>query len=59
MYIMTKEGKVIYFDVTKFNSDNEMYTTLWKVLYGIDLPTQEVSLLDDIIDYVNGEKSFV
>lgn len=56
---MTKEGKIIYFDVTKFNSDNEMYERLWKLLYNIDLPKEEVHFLDDIVDYVNGEKSFV
>ena len=36
MYIMTKEGKIMYFDVTKFNSEYEMYTELWKLLYGIE-----------------------
>jgi len=59
MFIMTKEGKIIYFDITKFNSDNEMYETLWNVLYGIDLPKENDDFIDSLVDYVSGEKNFV
>ena len=56
---MTKEGKIVYFDVSKFNSDDEMYETLWKELYGIDLPKENDNFIDSLVDYINGEKNFV
>ena len=59
MYIMTKEGDILYFDITKFNSDNEMYQTLWKISYGINLPKENENILDSIVEYVNGEKKFI
>ena len=56
---MTKEGEIMYFDVTKFNSDYEMYNELWKLLYGIELPKENENFIDSLVEYVNGEKSFM
>jgi len=59
MFIMNYNGEIINFDVSKFNNDKEMYITMWKILYNIDIPKNEKDFLEDIVDYVNGEKLLV
>ena len=59
MYIMKHTGEVIYFDMSKFNNDEEMYRHLWKLMYDIDIPKNDKDFLECIVDYVNGEKILV
>jgi hypothetical protein len=59
MFIMNYKGEIINFDMSKFNNDEEMYRTMWKILYNIDIPKNDKDFLEDIVDYVNGEKLLV
>ena len=59
MYIMTYLGDIVFFDMSKFNNDEEMYTTLWKLLYNVDIPKEDKDFLEDIVEYVNGDKLLV
>ena len=59
MFIMDYKGEIINFDMSKFNNDEEMYRTMWKILYNIDIPKNDKDFLEDIVDYVNGEKLLV
>ncbi len=59
MFIMDYKGEIINFDMSKFNNDEEMYRTMWKILYNIDIPKNDKNFLEDIVDYVNGEKLLV
>ena len=56
---MKHTGEVIYFDMSKFNNDEEMYQHLWKLMYDIDIPKNDKDFLESIVDYVNGEKILV
>jgi hypothetical protein len=59
MYVMNYKGEIVYFDMSKFNNDEEMYTHLWKIVYNIDIPKNDKNFLDDILGYVNGDKLLV
>ena len=59
MFIMDYKGEIVNFDMSKFNNDKEMYRTMWKILYNIDIPKNDKDFLEDIVDYVNGEKLLV
>lgn len=59
MFIMDYKGEIVNFDMSKFNNDEEMYRTMWKILYNIDIPKNDKNFLEDIVDYVNGEKLLV
>tara|TARA_B100001121_G_C18224731_1_gene405325 strand:+ start:352 stop:522 length:171 start_codon:yes stop_codon:yes gene_type:complete len=56
---MKHTGEIIYFDMSKFNNDKEMYEHLWKLMLNIDIPKNDKDFLDSIVDYVNGEKLLV
>ena len=59
MYIMSYEGEIVFFDLSKFNQDEEMYISLWKILYNIEIPKNDKDFLNSIVEYVNGEKILV
>ena len=59
MYIMTYLGDIVFFDMSKFNNDEKMYETLWKLLYNVDIPKEDKDFLEDIVEYVNGDKLLV
>tara|TARA_B100001063_G_C16767564_1_gene559600 strand:+ start:85 stop:255 length:171 start_codon:yes stop_codon:yes gene_type:complete len=56
---MTYLGDIVFFDMSKFNNDEEMYETLWKLLYNVDIPKEDKDFLEDIVEYVNGDKLLV
>lgn len=59
MYVMNYKGEIVYFDMSKFSNDEEMYINLWKLLYNINIPKNDKNFAEDILDYVNGEKLLV
>ena len=59
MFVMNYKGEIIYFDMSKFNNEKEMYIKLWKLMYNIDVPKKEKNFMESIVDYVNGEKLLV
>lgn len=59
MFIINAKGKYEYFDFTKFNSDEDMYLKLWYILYGVKIEKDETSSLQDIVDFVNGDKFLI
>jgi hypothetical protein len=59
MYVMNYKGEIVYFDMSKFSNDEEMYVNLWKLLYNIDIPKTDKNFADDILDYINGDKLLV
>ena len=42
MFIMSYKGEIVNFDMSKFNNDEEMYRTMWKILYNIDIPKERL-----------------
>jgi|TARA_B100000795_G_scaffold192723_1_gene147102 hypothetical protein len=56
---MNYKGEIVYFDMSKFSNDEEMYINLWKLLYNINIPKNDKNFAEDILDYINGEKLLV
>lgn len=57
MIVRNYKGKLVVIDETKFSSERELYITLWKIKYNIDIAKKND--IQDILDYVDGEKKFV
>lgn len=57
MWIRDYKGKFIFLDENKFSSEREFYIELWKIKYNIDIAKK--SDMEDILDYIDGEKLFV
>ena len=57
MIVRNYKGKLVVIDETKFSSERELYITLWKIKYNIDIAKKYE--IQDILDYVDGEKMFV
>ena len=61
MWIRNYEGNLVYFDITKYHNEKDLYIKLWKIKYNIDLDKSNKSktVLRSITDYVNGIKDSV
>ena len=44
MWIRNYEGKLVYFDITKYHNETDLYIKLWKIKFNIDIN-------EDHIDY--------
>lgn len=57
MYVRNKSGKLVYVKREKYSNDRDFYIDLWRIKYGIKIAKQND--INNLIDYVNGEKNFV
>lgn len=57
MYVRNKSGKIVYIDRKKYSNDRDFYIALWRIQYGIKIA--KPYNINNLIDYVNGEKNFV
>jgi len=55
MFIFNKEQGYIFFDTSKFNSDEEMYEKLWNEMYNVTISKEEENTVQDIVDYINND----
>ena len=51
-------GNIVKINISKFNTTFEFYQYLWKIKYNKNI-TYTTSNINDIIDYVNGNKKFI
>ncbi len=58
MYIRNWRGKMIFFDVSKINSEKEYYSKLWKIMYNVNMNV-DIEQKENIIKYINGEIDFI
>ena len=57
MYVRNKSGKLEYINRDKYSNDRDFYIDLWRIKYGIKIAKQND--INNLLDYVNGEKNFV
>lgn len=57
MWVRNYKGKLVFLDENKYSSEREFYIVLWKTKYNIDIAKKED--IEDILDYVDGEKKFI
>jgi hypothetical protein len=57
MYVRNKSGKLVYIKKESYNNDRDFYIDLWRIKYGMKIAKQND--INNLIDYVNGEKNFV
>ena len=57
MYVRNKSGKLVYIKRDKYSNDRDFYIALWRIKYGLKIA--KTNNINNIINYVNGEKNFV
>ena len=57
MYVRNKSGKLEYINRDKYSNDRDFYIDLWRIKYGIKIDKKND--INNLINYVNGEKNFV
>ena len=57
MYVRNKQGKLVQIKRDKYSNDRDFYIDLWRIKYGIKIAKQND--INNLIEYVNGEKNFV
>ena len=57
MYVRNKQGKLVHIKRDKYSNDRGFYIDLWRIKYGIKIAKQND--INNLIEYVNGEKNFV
>lgn len=57
MYVRNKSGKLVYINRGKYSNTKDFYIDLWRIKYGLKIAKQND--INNLIDYVNGEKNFV
>tara|TARA_B100000989_G_C19517972_1_gene462656 strand:- start:89 stop:262 length:174 start_codon:yes stop_codon:yes gene_type:complete len=57
MYVRNKQGKLVHIKRDKYSNDRDFYIDLWRIKYGIKIAKQND--INNLIEYVNGEKNFV
>ena len=58
MYIRNWRGKIVFFDVSKINSEKEYYSKLWKIMYNIKIDV-DIKQKENMVKYINGEQDFI
>lgn len=58
MFIRDYNGNIIHINISEFNSTFEFYLHLWKIKYNKNIKYTTANI-NDIIDYVKGEKKFI
>ena len=57
MYLRNYKGKIVFLDEKKYNNERDFYIAVWKIKYNINIAKKHS--IDDILDYIDGEKMFV
>ena len=57
MYLRNYKGKLVFLDEKKYTNERDLYITIWKIKYNIDIA--KTTDINNLLDYVDGEKLFV
>ena len=53
MWIRNHKGDIVTFDPSKFPSEYQMYTALWRMKYNVDIGAKAPSFNDKLISFMN------
>jgi hypothetical protein len=53
MWTRNHKGDITTFDPSKFPSEYQMYTALWRIKYNMDLGSKTPSFNDKLISFMN------
>jgi len=52
MWIRNHEGKLIDFDISKYNNEKDLYLTLWKIKYNINIKTTKTEFNKELLSLI-------
>jgi hypothetical protein len=52
MWIRNYEGKLVYFDITKYHNETDLYIKLWKIKFNINLNEEQVDFNNELMQLI-------
>lgn len=52
MWIRNHKGELVYFDITKYHNEVDLYIKLWKIKFNIDILEEEVDFNHEIMQLI-------
>jgi hypothetical protein len=52
MWIRNYKGELVYFDITKYHNEEDLYIKLWKIKFNIDILEEEVDFNHEIMQLI-------
>lgn len=53
MWMRNYQGKLIYFDISKYNNEKDLYLMLWKIKYDINIETNKTNFNKELLSLIN------
>ena len=57
MYLRNFKGKLVYIDEKKYTNERDLYITIWKIKYNVDIA--KTNEINNLLEYIDGENLFV
>ena len=52
MWIRNYEGKLVYFDITKYHNEFDLYIKLWKIKFNVNLNEDQVDFNNELMQLI-------
>ena len=53
MWIRNYEGKLVYFDITKYHNETDLYIKLWKIKFNININEDQIDYNHELMQLIN------
>ena len=52
MWIRNYEGKLVYFDITKYHNETDLYIKLWKIKFNININEDQIDYNHELMQLI-------
>jgi|UniRef100_A0A6C0C6K6 hypothetical protein len=52
MWMRNYQGKIVYFDITKYHNEKDLYCALWKTKFNIDVEQKDMDFNREIMSII-------
>ncbi len=52
MWIRNYEGKLVYFDITKYHNETDLYIKLWKIKFNININEEHIDFNHEMMQLI-------
>lgn len=52
MYIRDYKGNIVYFDITKYKNEKQLYKALWKIKFNINIAKKDIDFNSELMGLI-------
>ena len=52
MWIRNYEGNLVYFDISKYHNEKDLYIKLWKIKFDVDINRNQVDFNNELMQLI-------